>query len=312
MIINFSKNKFSQVISVIFWNRNALFFFAFCSAAAFFSCVYFEQDYLCLPPIPVSILGGALAIFLGFRNSSAYDRWWEARKIWGAVVNDSRSLGLEVLTYPIPEKESDKAEIEAWQKRVLHRHIAWLYALNGHLRKEKIDLTKYMSSEEIASVSSKNNIPAQIIVQQGADMRLAFEKNWFAEYRFNALTGTLKKFYDDQGKAERIKNTVFPFYYNYFTRFFLYLFTMTLPFALVSVQPNWVMIPISVLISFAFFILNKSGEITETPFEGRAADTPISTICRGIEIDLLQMLDADDVPGGLPVDTGKFGVQYQR
>ena len=97
----------------------------------------------------------------------------------------------------------------------------------------------------------------------------------------------LFEFYDDQGKAERIKNTIFPHYYNYFTLFFLWLFTLSLPFALASIMDNWILIPISMAISFAFYILNKSGVLTETPFEGRASDIAISTICRGIEIDML-------------------------
>ena len=87
---------------------------------------------------------------------------------------------------------------------------------------------------------------------------------------------------------------------------------MSLPFALATIMSNWIMIPVSIAISFAFFILNKSGVLTETPFEGRAADTPISTICRGIEIDLSEMLNTDEVPDVLPKVKGRFGVEYQN
>lgn len=312
MITRFSKNPVMQIIGIVRWNYLTILYFAICAVAAYVICIQYNHTAFKLPAVPVSILGGALAIFLGFRNSSAYDRWWEARKIWGAVVNDSRSLGLETITYPIAKIEEDEKEIKAWKTRVLHRHIAWLYALKGHLRKQPADLSKYLSEEEIESVSSKNNIPAQLIILQGNDMQKAFKKGWIDEFRFTAISGTLKKFYDDQGKAERIKNTVFPFYYNYFTLFFLWLFTLGLPFAMAEIMPNWGLIPVSILISFAFFILNKSGIITENPFRDSAADTPISTITRGIEIDLLQMLDSNDVPEGMPVVKGKFGVMYQK
>jgi putative membrane protein len=149
-------------------------------------------------------------------------------------------------------------------------------------------------------------------VLQGGDIDYAFRKGWIEEFRFNALIGTTKKFYDNQGMAERIKNTIFPFYYNYFTLFFLWLFTSILPFTLAGLMHHWLMIPLSVLISFAFFILNKSGVITETPFDGVAADTPISAISRSIEIDLLQMLDTDEVPSSEGNTKAKFGVIYQR
>jgi putative membrane protein len=264
MIVQFSNNPFKQILGIVFWNRYNLLFYAVCAVGAYFLCLEYGYDYLKLPAIPVSILGGALAIFLGFRNSSAYDRWWEARKIWGAVVNDSRSFGLEVITYPIGKTEAEEAEIAAWREVTVRRHIGWLYALDAHLRKKEADLTPFLSEHDLNLIKGKKNLPTQILVVQGNDIDRAFRKGWIEEFRFNALIGTLKKFYDDQGKAERIKNTVFPFYYNYFTNFFLLLFTISLPFALASVMNNWIMIPVSIAISFAFYILNKAGVITET------------------------------------------------
>jgi putative membrane protein len=151
-----------------------------------------------------------------------------------------------------------------------------------------------------------------LILLQGKEVSFAFKKGWIEEFRFNALMTTLKKMYDNQGKAERIKNTIFPYYYNYFTTLFLWLFCISLPFSLASLMDGWMMIPISILISFAFAMLNKTGQITETPFEGRAADTPMSTIARGIEIDLLQMLDQEDLPDPVPVIKTKFGVTYTK
>lgn len=311
MIIHFSKNPIKQLTGIVFWNRFNILFFAICAGLAYTSIIVYDIDYVRLPAIPVSILGGALAIFLGFRNSSAYDRWWEARKIWGAIVNDSRSFGLELITYPIGKDNEEEAEIAEWRLRAIRRHIGWLYALNAHLRKKDIDLTAYLSSHELELIEGKKNIPVQIQVLQGNEIDKAFRKGWIEEFRFNALIKTIKNFYDDQGKAERIKNTIFPFYYNYFTSLILWLFTMSLPFALATIMDNWIMIPVSILISFAFFILNKAGILTETPFEGTAADIPLSTICRTIEIDLLEMLDSDEVPDTYPLTKGKFDVLSQ-
>ena len=287
MIIRFSKNPIKQFTGIVYWNRYNILLFGLFAGLAYTAIIIYEFDYIRLPAIPVSILGGALSIFLGFRNSSAYDRWWEARKIWGAVVNDSRSFGLELITYPIGKDNEEETEIEAWRLKAVRRHIGWLNALDAHLRKKDIDLTPYLSSHEIELISGKKNIPVQIQVLQGNEMDKAFRKGWVEEFRFNSLIGTIKKFYDDQGKAERIKNTVFPFYYNYFTSLILWLFALSLPFALATIMNTWIMIPVSILISFSFFILNKAGILTETPFESTAADTPLSTICRTIEIDML-------------------------
>ena len=312
MIITFSKNPIKQVVGIIYWNRSVLFFFAFCAAMAYTLIIHFEMTYLVLPAIPVSILCGALAIFLGFRNSSAYDRWWEARKIWGAIVNNSRSFGMELISYGVA-KNNDQEEMDEWIKKSVRRHIGWVYALRSSLRKEPFckELKEWIPVEEQEKLMSASNIPTQLLVMQGREMSYAHEKGWIEEFRFNALIGTLKKLYDDQGKSERIKGTVFPFYYNYFTLFFLWLFTFCLPFALAGIMSNWILIPISIAISFAFAILNKSGVVTETPFEGRAADIPLSNICRTVEIDLLQMINEKDIPAPLDDEIGKFGVRYK-
>lgn len=313
MIIQFSRNPVMQFVGIVYWNIWLIASYGVFAVSAFVLCHHYGYHDFEIPAIPVSILGGALAIFLGFKNSSAYDRWWEARKIWGAVVNDSRSLGMEINTYCISKPE-DEDELQAWKIRTTYRHIGWLYALRSHLRKEPLckELKDWVSEDDGETLKKAKNIPAQLILLQGKEVSFAFKKGWIEEFRFNALMTTLKKMYDNQGKAERIKNTIFPYYYNYFTTLFLWLFCISLPFSLASLMDGWMMIPISILISFAFAMLNKTGQITETPFEGRAADTPMSTIARGIEIDLLQMLDQEDLPDPVPVIKTKFGVTYTK
>ena len=313
MIVRFSKNPIVQVIGISYWNFWYIAMFGAVAGVAYWLCHEEGYHQLEIDAVPVSILGGALAIFLGFKNSSAYDRWWEARKIWGAVVNDSRSIAMEFITYGRPAA-GEEEEHDAWRKRTIHRHIGWVYALRSHLRKEDMGekLKTYISQEEFEELSDVHNVPAQLIVNQGKDIMHALDKGWLDGFRHKSLMETNKKMYDNQGKAERIKNTIFPFYYNYFTGFFLLLFTVSLPFALAHLMETWVMIPISIAISFAFMILHKAGQLTETPFEGRAADTPMSTIASGIEIDLLEMLREEDIPEPAKDAVGKFGVIYKN
>lgn len=313
MITRFSKNPFRSFTGVIFYNRKWILFFLSISTIVYFLHHVFEMEWVKLPIVPVSILGGAVAIFLGFRNSSAYDRWWEARKIWGAIVNDSRTFVMQLLSYSQSNgTEEDEKEMKAWQKEMVYRHIGWIYALASHLRKEEYckELQEWIAFEDQGKLKNKSNIPAQLVLQQGIRSKYGLDKGWIEMFRQFEIMGTLSKLYDDQGKSERIKNTVFPYYYNYFTRMFLRLFTICLPFALVS-QMDWAMIPIATAVSFVFAILDKTGLITEVPFEGRAADTPLKTLCRGIEIDLREMINDENIPRPLEEKIGRFGVTYK-
>ena len=313
MIVKYSKNIFQQVLGVVVHNSNRLTVFIVWSSIVLMCHIQFEEWIdMSIPMVPISILGGALAIFLGFRNSSAYDRWWEARKIWGGIVNKSRNFGLQVLTYPISDELKADDSVRIWQKQMIYRHIAWLYALKSHLRKETMtkEVMVWLSEEERKQLESKSNIPVQLIKIQGESLRKAHEMNYFEQFRLFEMMHALEDFYDLQGMAERIKNTVFPFYYNYFTRLFLWVFVIFLPFGLVH-SMGWVSVPMSVVISFIFGILEKSGSVTEDPFEGRAADTPMQAICRTIEIDLKEMLEDKEVPEPTRVKIGRFKVEYQ-
>lgn len=317
MIIKYSANPFKQIGGIAFYNRKNIALFVLISISATIQYQYatfWLYDPFTLPVVPVSILGGALAIFLGFRNNSAYDRWWEARKIWGGVVNASRTFASFVISYSSERFSDGQIEfdaIKAWRKETIQRHIAWLYALKMHLRKENYwdDLNKYVSKQEIETLKSLHNKPAQLLNIQSLTIQKAYDQQMIDDFRHVELGNMVKELYSLQGMAERIKSTIFPYYYNYFTNVFLWLFIICLPFALVE-DMGWTTIPMSIAIAFVFTILEKSGAVTEDPFEGRAADTPISTITRNIEIDLLEMLESSHVPAPLEPIEGKFGVKF--
>ncbi|NQV53983.1 MAG: hypothetical protein HQ500_12415 [Flavobacteriales bacterium] len=264
-----------------------------------------------LPVAPVSISGVGLAIFLGFRNSSAYDRWWEARKVWGGIVNYSRTWGMEVTSFIHPSEKLPAHEVNEAKRVLIYRHIAWLYALAMHLRKniDHATLEPFLEVHDREQAKTFKNIPSQLINLQSNHVERLFQKGGMNEFKHLELNRKLEEMYNLQGKAERIKNTVFPYYYNFFTRVFLNLFLILLPFALVD-QMGWESIPLSISISFVFHILDKSGTITEEPFEGRAADTPMTALCRVIEIDLRQMLGEESVPEPILPKYSRFQVAY--
>lgn len=289
--------------------------FATIGTIAYLTHHKFGWDEVVLPLVPVSILGGALAIFLGFRNSSAYDRWWEARKIWGGVINKSRSFAMLIMSFASEFHSDNKVsseEIEKWKKELVHRHLAWTVALKMQLLRHDTweDLSKFITSEELNALKGYTNKATQLIHIQGGRLKDAYELGIIEDFRHMELAGVLQNLYDLQGRAERIKNTVFPYYYNYFTRLFLWMFALSLPFGLVGTM-GWGTIPMNMAISFVFFILEKAGSVTEDPFENRAADIPIHSITRTIEIDLREMLGESDIPNPLPIQHGRFGVRFQ-
>lgn len=194
---------------------------------------------------------------------------------------------------------------------MIHRHIAWLYVLNMHLRKNT-DISKvshYLDPQFSKMLETARNKPVQILHRQGQMITENLREGRITEFQHSMLMGDIETMYNEQGKAERIKNTVFPFYYNYFTRLFLWVFILLLPCALVDGM-NLMLIPIATMVAFVFYILDKSGEVTEEPFENRASDTPMSAICRTIEIDLLQQIEAEELPDALPVEYTRFGAAY--
>ncbi len=315
MLLRFSKNPIRQIFGIAFFNIRGILAF---TAIAIFAEVQHAMDGiyhwtgLDFPVTPVTIMGSALAIFLGFRNNSAYDRWWEARKIWGGIVNTSRTLSSYVMTFPSPRHGDVPFEdIVKWRESMIRRQIGWLYILKAQLRKQPNleKLREFVSVNEFDDLKTKTNVATHLLHHQNQSIAYAFESGMIDNFRHIEMSQQIKELYDLQGKAERIKNTVFPYYYNYFTHLFVWLFIICLPFALVPIM-DYMAIPMSMAISFIFYILNKSGELTEDPFEGRAADTPMSTISRGIEIDLLEMLGEEHPPEPLAPSKTPFDVAY--
>jgi putative membrane protein len=246
--------------------------------------------------IPLSIptlLGTAISIFLGFRNNSAYDRWWEARKVWGAIVNDSRTLIRQAMGFISDDFSDKKAVIES----IASKRSAWCYALKNSLRKLPIDpeLEKHLTPEETMFLKGHDNIPNGILALEERQIASVFEQGAIDANRFVALDDTLRRLCDAMGKCERIKNTVFPVQYSYFARLSIYIFAALLPFGLVQAVGIFA-IPITLFVVFIFFMLELVARFLQDPFENRPNDISMTAISRTIEINLLQLIGEDDVP----------------
>lgn len=252
-----------------------------------------------LPELPLTIpafIGTAISILLSFKLSQSYDRWWEARKVWGAIVNDSRSFVIQLQT--LTEKGNDSII-----RKIALRQIAWCYSLGQSLRGlDAIEnLDKYISKEELTELQQHQNKPLALLQLHSKDIKHLKETNQLETLTQLQLDNTLVRLCDAQGKVERIKNTVFPVTYRLFLHAIIYLFVVTLSISLKDVA-GYYEIPLLILISAAFFLLEKSATHMQDPFENRPTDTAITAIARTIEINIKQLLKETEIPQPLQAD----------
>ncbi len=305
MIIGFPSNPAHQARAVLVNNRTELSF-----ATAWALIVYVLYHYagwtgILVPTAAVGLLGSALAIILGFRNNSAYDRWWEARKIWGGVVNVSRSFSATFLAATPDLDPTDR-------QRVVYRHLAYINAVRIQLRErssEWPDIDGFVDDAELEALKGAKNRATQLAATQTAVLGQLKRDGVIDAFDHKKLVEHIERLYDLQGMAERIKKTVFPAFYDYFTHLFLLVFVITLPAGLIE-DMGWHAIPLCVAISFVFAILEKTARASEAPLDARSSGTPMNAICRTIEIDLRQMLGEESLPPGLPIKTTRHGSTY--
>ena len=296
---------------VIFYSWKALLYYFVLAVAVYLVHINFVTLDIHIPSYTITILSGALAIFLGFNNNQAYDRWWEARKIWGLLVNFSRAWARQVITFMKETGEEDREAMRELQKRMIYRHSAFVHALRVFLR-ERHDYNEianeYMEEEnrysdtkdlllptEYKAFSHKDNPPNYLIQLQGEDLRRAADQGWLSDFRFMQLDQTLVEFNNIQGRSERIKNTPMPRPYTFFARVFVFLHATLLPFAFVA-DLGWAMIPVVLIISFVFKALDTVGERTEDPFENRMDDTPMTSLSVTIERNVKEQWGERNLP----------------
>jgi len=268
-----------------------------------------------LVALPFSIaatLGGALAIFIGFRNNSAYGRWWEARTLWGGIVNSTRVLARLIITFTDSHSHQanyDRARSEAFKREMVHKVIAWVHVLRLHLRGQQTwtELAPLLPATDYDEVLKANNKPNVVMQQLGRRIYQAMADGTLGGFDSFQMEGQLLALANYQGGCERIKNTPLLRQYHFFTRLFLQVFMVLLPFSLVAdlekMGIGWVVIPVALVISFVFAVIGKVGEVNEDPFEGRITDVPLSAMCNTIERDLRELLGETQLPAKLqPVD----------
>lgn len=254
-------------------------------------------QWVALPHIPLALFGSAIGVILGFRNQSAYGRWWEARILWGSVVNNSRSWARQVLTAMLPSKSGEDAELKQTQRRMVYLQIAYVHALRQHLRKLEpwADLAPFFEERELNALRNEKNVPLAIQEMMGDLLRECLMRGWIDRMQWQAMDESLNDLTDAQGGAERIKNTPMPKQYDYFPQLFVQMYCILLPLALVS-NMGWYTPLGSTLVGFIFLALDKIGRDLEDPFENTDYDVPLTSITTTIEVNLRQLLGETELP----------------
>ena len=230
----------------------------------------FHDNWIEVPWLPISVIGTAVAFYVGFKNNQAYDRLWEARKIWGAMVNTSRAWGTVVksfVTDQFTEQKIDDQELQFHKKQLIYRHIAWLYALRsqlliptswehisqGFFGKRRTEATmkrfgvgliddhsteaclrKYLPEQEYDPLINFKNTATQIIDRQSQNLMTLRKQNIIEDFRHMEMQNLLNEFYVHQGKAERIKKFPLPRQYGHSSIIFTSIFLFLLPFGMIT------------------------------------------------------------------------------
>ena len=257
--------------------------------AVLYNTLHFTR--ISIPLAIPTLLGTVISLLLAFKSNQAYDRWWEARTIWGGIVNDSRTLTRQLLTFV--DTTYGTEEERAFCERMAKRQIAWCYSLSRSLRKQDAisGLEKYLTEEDFEYIKNYSNVPLALLKLQGSDLRNAYKLGWINEYQQIEIDKTLTRFSNEMGGCERIKNTIFPSTYSVYIHFSLLLFVLLLPFGLIEYF-GIVEIPLVIAIASSFFLIEKMAIHLQDPFENKPTDTPTTAISQTIERDIKQMIKA--------------------
>jgi putative membrane protein len=272
-------------LKLIVWDAAAILFYAI--AVGILDHMSFFSN-ITIPFALSALVGTLLSLLLAFRTSQSYERWWEARVVWGAIVNDSRTL-IRQLQQFLPADEQKQHVIQSF----VERQTMWCYALANSLRNlEMTDRVKdYCAKHGIAG----ENIPNLLLTRHAEELSAITTKYAMDPNRQVQLDSTLQRLTDAMGRCERIKSTVFPRSYSLMVHFLIYVLMTILPFGL---DDNNVFVEMFLvtLIPVLFIAIEQTSILMQDPFENKPTDTPMTTLSATIERNLLEMTGQEVPP----------------
>lgn len=315
----------------VMWSRRDIYkcFFLSLVPTILYCC---GLKFIAISWLPVAMLGTAVAFIVGFKNNASYNRLWEARQIYGGIINDSRAFAVKARDF-LGGKDDPRTRL------LFNRHFAWLTFLRYQLREprpweimdeerykefmthvysipERIQpleeaINGYLDEAELTYLLGKKNRASQTIALQSKTINELHRQGVLTDFQQMQLQRSIDGFYDQQGRAERIKNFPYPRNFSSITTYLLNLFVILLPFGLLkefqhlgdgTLLAGWTIyfiIPFATVVGWAFMTLDAVGEASVNPFEGSANDVPITQLSKMIETDLKEMLDDTNLPAAV-------------
>ncbi|SDC99756.1 putative membrane protein [Cupriavidus sp. YR651] len=306
----------------IIWSRRQLYALLACGALPIVLYQFLGLKWLSIPLSVVVLLGTATSFIVGFKNVQTYNRASEAQQVWTAILTGSRFLGVISRDFPAGP---------AAGRELILRHCAWLTALRYQLRTPKVwenadnisnveyrkhyrvpeweapleqELARYLPQAEIDTLMHAESKTSRLLGTQATTIKRLLETGEISNAFYMELGSSIRDAFEQQGRAERIKDYPYPRQYAVINKLFVRSFCVLLPFGILTefeklndvvsgfMHGNmiWLVIPFSTMISWMYLALEQVGESTENPFEGSPNDVPIALICRKIERELMEML----------------------
>lgn len=287
---------FTRIVFLWQW-RSSLFFLGAGAAVAAAYEVY-DQTYLDLPTLPLAVVGAALGIFVSFRTNSAYDRWWEGRKLWGRMINESRHWASQIASY---------VQDDELRRRLVRRHVAYVHALRCLLRQQDPfadeEVTAMLQDDE-AALREESNLTHALLARQLYDLVEMNGDGALNDFRLQSLDTTLRELINIQGGCERIKKTPMPPLYGLLATRLVQFYAVLFPLSVVE-ELGWWTVPVNLLVCIGFFLIAEAGRVLEDPFTMFFNGLPLSAISRMIDVNARQRIGETDLPPMItPGDNG--------
>ncbi len=278
-------NGYSYILKTIGYVGWALFWLLLWDLIVTVDYMLFLDRKIELPSMPLTLLGSALVVLISFRNSSAYNRWWEARTLWGSMVNSSRSFARQVLTLI-----DDNGATNPVKTVLLRRHVAYVRCLSVALRGERCtdEVEAFVSSGEFARRHTTHNFANDLLNGSAALLAREYQSGRLDSIRLARIESTLVDLSNAQGGLERIANTPLPYPYVYFPRLFLSVFCLIVPIGLVETL-GWFTPLASTVVGFMLLSVERVGSDLQSPFQRSEHEIQMDSICETIERNLESM-----------------------
>ncbi len=284
-----------SVIILLTWQWRAVLTYAAVAGVMVATEMLTAWKWFAIPGLPLTVLGGAIGIFVSFRTNSCYDRWWEGRRLWGQLVNSSRHFASQVLAY----LSATQPGTSTVRDTLVKRHVGYVHVLRCALRDQDPardpDAVRFLDPAELHALADEPNANNALLYRQTRAVAVLASSKVIDGWQLQLFDRSIATLLDVQGGCERIKKTPFPQSYGFLANKLILVYSALLPLGIVDTA-GWLAVPITVLVCLAFRLIDEVGDALEDPFSLQPLALPLQAITTTIEMDLCRRLGERALP----------------